>query len=50
MDAVDAGDCGAYKAVVTNNLGKSIGNTAVVVTRKLTYNVEIIRFSHIINK
>lgn len=26
-------DCGAYRAVATNELGKSIANTAVVVTR-----------------
>lgn len=34
IDRVDVSDCGAYKVVATNELGKSIANTAVVVNRK----------------
>ncbi|XP_065224779.1 obscurin-like isoform X6 [Planococcus citri] len=33
IDKVDLNDCGAYKAVATNALGKSIANTAVVVNQ-----------------
>ncbi len=36
IDRVDANDCGAYKAVAINDLGKSIANTAVVVNRKFS--------------
>lgn len=37
IEKVDVNDCGAYKVVATNDLGKSIANTAVVVNRKLVY-------------
>ena len=37
IDEVTPNDCGAYRAVATNELGKSIANTAVVVTR--TYHI-----------